>query len=97
MGNCAKWDNRTLWKAADNPVDNPPSTPDGSPPHAPPFQENLVFLSELVTAIESAVTELGARLDAHEFTLQQLFAFIEQPLPPEVLINRLKQLREEMQ
>jgi hypothetical protein len=96
MGNCAKWENRALWKPGDDPVENPPGQPDGSPPHAPPFQENLVFLSDLVVGLESAVAELGARLDAQEFTIHQLFAFIEQPLPPEVLINRLKQLREEM-
>lgn len=96
MGNCAKWEKAALWTAGEDPVDNSPPKPDGFPPHAPPFQENLAFLCELVGAIESAVAEIGARMDAFEFAIHRLFAFIDEPVPADELVARLKQLREDI-
>lgn len=82
-----------LWKTVENPVDNPSFEEQVSPPHAPPLQERFISLSEMTAAIDAAVTLLAARVEAIEFDLLRIIAFLDEPISHDELLRRISDLK----
>lgn len=85
---------QALWTTVDCACAKPAGL---APARSTPLQEiNLLYLAELVDALDHAVELLAARVDGLEYRLGACWNVIEAPLSPGEAIERLRQLRDEL-
>lgn len=94
MAECTCAQQRGLWTTVDNSCGKPS---DLARPRSTPLQEiNLLYLAELVDALSDAVELLGAKVDGLEYQLDAYWNAVESPLSPTEVVQRLRQIREQI-
>lgn len=89
---CACANQQALWIAGENPVDKPVS----QKTHAMLLDLNINkdFSRDIQQAALDALELLAARVAGLEHTIWTIQGILDQPLTPELLIDRLRALRE---
>lgn len=90
---CACAQQPSLWTTVENPVDKPVSQIHDT------MSLNYItssLVSDTQQATLDALDIITARLDAVEHDISTIVGILNSPLPPELVIQRLRQLRDEL-